>query len=87
MENNIIWEEQPKKKTDKETLDYKKQYYQENGDVLKERVLNYYYVKKYGKTREEVVYDKSIKKQKMLQAQLARLQEKIAASNSNASIN
>jgi hypothetical protein len=78
--NNIVWEEKPKKKTDTETLDYKKQYYQENGDILKERVLNYYYVKKYGKSREEVVYDKAIKKQEMLQAQLARLQTKIAAS-------
>ena len=90
--NNIIWEEKPKKKTDAETLEYKKQYYQENGEVLKERVLNYYYVNKYGKTREEVIHDKNIKKQEMLQAQLARLQTKIAASAAavsaaNASIN
>ena len=76
---NIIWEEQPKKKTNSETLAYKKQYYEENGDVLKERVLNYYYVKKYGKSREEVINDKNIQKQQKLQAQLERLQSKIAA--------
>jgi hypothetical protein len=81
--NNINWEDQPKKKTDKETLEIKKQYYQENSEVLKERVLNYYYVKKYGKSREEVIYDKAIKKQQMLQNQLDRLQAKIAKANLN----
>lgn len=63
-------------KTPSDVRLYKKLYYMSNKDQIKEENLNSYYMKKYGKTREQHIEDKKLQKRLKLIKTLNDLSEK-----------
>ena len=63
-------------KTPSDVRLYKKLYYMSNKDQIKEENLNSYYMKKYGKTREQHIEDKKLQKRLKLIKKLNDLSEK-----------
>jgi hypothetical protein len=64
-------------KTPMKRLIAKKLYYMDNAERVKDHNLNNYYLKTYGKTRDEIKGEKEITRKKKLELQLAKLQAKM----------
>lgn len=56
---------------------YKKVFYKENCERIRQYNLNSYYIKKYGKSRDDIRTEKETKRKMKLESQLARLATKM----------
>jgi hypothetical protein len=70
-------------KTPVKRLIAKKLYYMDNAERVKDHNLNSYYLKTYGKTRDEIKGEKEINRKQKLELQLAKLQARIKKLENN----